>query len=46
MARVFIYDCNRVNNLFGIVPINVFQLGVIYKSYRQVLTQSTILSFF
>jgi hypothetical protein len=27
-----------MNNPFGIVPINVFQLGVIYKSYRQVLT--------
>ncbi len=27
-----------VKNLFGVVPINVFQLSVIYKSYRQVLT--------
>jgi hypothetical protein len=27
-----------VKNLFGIVPINVFQLSVIYKWYRQVLT--------
>jgi hypothetical protein len=27
-----------VKNPFGIVLINVFQLGVIYKSHRQVLT--------
>jgi len=27
-----------VKNPFGIVPINVFQLGVIYKSHRQVQT--------
>ncbi len=26
-------------NPFGVVPINVFQFGVIYKSCRQVLTQ-------
>ncbi len=25
-------------NLFGVAQINVFQLGVIYKPYRQVLT--------
>ncbi len=29
--------------MFGVVvQINVFQLSVIYKSYRQVLTPSTI----
>ncbi len=27
-----------MKNLFGLVQINVFQLSVIYKSYRQVLT--------
>ncbi len=27
-----------VKNPFGVVPINVFQLGVIYKSHRQVQT--------
>jgi hypothetical protein len=27
-----------VKNMFGVAPINVFQLGVIYKSYRQLLT--------
>jgi len=27
-----------VKNTFGIVQINVFQLSVIYKSYREVLT--------
>jgi hypothetical protein len=27
-----------VKNPFGIVPINVFQLSVIYKLYSQVLT--------
>jgi hypothetical protein len=29
---------SKVKNPFGIVLINVFELGVIYKSYRQVLT--------
>ncbi len=32
------YEIVIVKNLFGVSPINVFQLGVIYMSCRQVLT--------